>query len=162
VRGFKIIVANRTLNSTGVFFATCFGVGYLPKAPGTWASLIALPVAWAISNLFGILVFLIIIGILFCIGIWAANRCIKYFGHKDPSYVVVEVGVGQFFTLVFIPPDLIFYTIGFILFRIFDILKPWPINWADRDLNSGFGIMFDDVLAGVYSSIILVIYVNWA
>ena len=75
---------------------------------------------------------------------------------------MVDEVVGQFFTLVFIPPDLIFYTIGFILFRIFDILKPWPINWADRDLNSGFGIMFDDVLAGVYSSIILVIYVNWA
>ena len=79
----------------------------------------------------------------------------KYLNTNDPSRIIIDELVGQWITLFFLPPDLLYYLIGFLLFRFFDIFKPWPANWADRKLHGGLGIMLDDVFAGIYSCIIV-------
>ncbi len=147
--------------------ATWFGSGLLPKAPGTWGSMAAFPFAYIISIytcpyalIFGIVA-------LFFIGIWVSNKIEESAQKKDPGFIVVDEVVGQWIALAPLPflynlvdPD-IFYifsapiaTVAFITFRIFDIWKPWPANYADKNFSGGFGIMFDDVIAGMYALII--------
>ena len=75
--------------------------------------------------------------------------------NHNPSQIIIDELVGQWITLFFLPPELLYYLIGFILFRFFDIFKPWPVNWADSNLHGGLGIMLDDVFAGIYSCIIV-------
>ena len=87
----------------------------------------------------------------FFIGIWASNVYITESGVLDPGPVVIDEVVGQWLTLAFVPTELKFYVIGFILFRLIDIFKPWPVCWADRTVIGGFGVMLDDVLAALYS-----------
>jgi phosphatidylglycerophosphatase A len=76
-------------------------------------------------------------------------------GQKDPGEIVVDEVVGMWITLALVPPSISLYVIGFALFRVFDIFKPWPVNWADRQLPGAFGVMVDDVLAGIYALVIM-------
>lgn len=150
---------------------TC-GVGYLPIAPGTWGSavgvLIYLAVAWVegliavhlLQNGWGgeqitawIHVVNLILFLLFCLlGIWGATRATKLFHHKDPSQAVVDEVMGQLIVFLFIPFALHwFYLVaGFLLFRLFDIWKPYPID-SLQNLPAGIGVCADDILAGVYA-----------
>jgi phosphatidylglycerophosphatase A len=141
--------------------ASGFGVGLLPIAPGTWASLAALPVAWAIVCLWGVLGLSVAIGIAFALGWWAAETVAKATGIDDPGVVVIDEVAGQWLVLVAAPLDPLDYALAFLLFRIFDIWKPWPVRWADRQVKGGLGIMLDDLLAAVYAvaslSVLLVI-----
>lgn len=150
---------------------TTFGVGYLPLAPGTWGSMVGVLIyllfGWIENNLsanFGakgwseaqitawvhagnLFVFL-----LFCLlGIWAASRATKLFKHKDPSQAVVDEVMGQLIVYLFIPFDTHWYFVlaGFLLFRLFDIWKPYPID-SLQNLPTGIGVCADDILAGVY------------
>lgn len=143
------------LNRVPILLATWFGVGRLPVAPGTWGSLAALPCAWALYRLGGSVALIAATVVVFCIGLWAADAYIAASENPDPAPVVIDEVAGQWLTLLVVPADLILYALGFVLFRLFDILKPWPISWADRNIKGGFGIMFDDILAGVYAGIIL-------
>ena len=78
-------------------------------------------------------------------------------GEKDPSYIVIDEVVGLWMTLALAAPlDPLFYAGGFLIFRIFDILKPWPVSWSDQRLKGGFGIMFDDLIAAIYAAAVLV------
>lgn len=135
--------------------STCFGIGYLPKAPGTWGSLIALPVAYLTSfwGNTGILASLIIL--IFIIGIWASNITSRHMDVADPSQIVIDEFVGQWVTLLVVPPNLILYFLGFILFRLFDIFKPWPVSWIDQNIKGGLGIMLDDLFAAIYAAFVL-------
>lgn len=135
--------------------ATWFGVGHLPKAPGTWGSLAALPFAWAIVDLGGQFFLLIAATIALVAGIWAASVLERTDGTKDPGHIVIDEVAGQWLTLVPVVPDPLLYGIGFILFRIADILKPWPANWLDRNLSGGAGVMLDDIAAGAYAGVVL-------
>ncbi len=129
--------------------ATWFGCGLLPKAPGTWGSLAALPVVWVVAvgaGSPGVTVFVVIVGLA---GIWAAGRYAAAIGRQDPGSVVIDEVAGQALALVAVAPDPMVYGFAFALFRLFDILKPWPISWADRKVRGGLGIMLDDILAGV-------------
>ena len=144
-----------SLSHPAVFLATGFGVGLLPLAPGTWGSILAIGMAWGIVHILGHLALAISIALFFCIGVWASNLCIKYFDGKDPKQVVIDEIAAQWLVLLIVPPDALNYAIAFVLFRFFDIFKPWPISWADRTIKGGVGIMLDDVLAAVYSMIIL-------
>jgi phosphatidylglycerophosphatase A len=89
--------------------------------------------------------------LVFLIGWWAAERYIKGSGIADPGPVVIDEVAGQWLTLLFTPQDPWLFVSGFGLFRLFDILKPWPVSWADRRLPGGFGVMADDVLAALYA-----------
>lgn len=144
------------LRDPSVLLATGFGVGLLPKAPGTWGSLLAVAMAWEIAGSFGN-VGLALAGLgAFAVGVRVANDCVRKFKIEDPKQVVIDEIAGQWLVLAVAPgPDLIAYGVGFILFRIFDILKPWPIGWADRKIKGGFGIMVDDILAAGYAAALL-------
>ncbi len=134
--------------------ATWFGVGRIPVAPGTAGALAALPVAWLIHHCWGTLALVIATAVLFVLGTWAAA---VYERHTEPDAgpIVVDEVVGQWIAVILVPADLVAYAIGFALFRIFDTIKPWPISLADRRIKGGFGVMFDDVLAGGWAAIIL-------
>jgi phosphatidylglycerophosphatase A len=136
---------------------TWFGSGRLPWAPGTWGSLAALPFAWLIVFYGGLGALVIASLVVFGVGCWAADMAVRETHAKDPGWIVIDEVVGQWLTLLAAPLDPLFYAAGFLLFRLFDIWKPWPIGLADRRLGGGFGIMVDDVLAAVYAAIVLVI-----
>jgi phosphatidylglycerophosphatase A len=138
-------------------FVTWFGSGWLPWAPGTWGSLAALPFAWLIVTYGGPGLLAVASLGLFGAGCWAADIAAREADTKDPGWIVVDEVVGQWFTLLAAPQSLLGYAAAFVLFRLFDIWKPWPIGWADRKLEGGFGIMADDVLAAVFAAIVLVI-----
>ena len=135
--------------------STCFGLGYLPLAPGTWGSLLALPLAWLILSQWAPYILLIIGFVLFFAGMLASEIHQKRNEDKDPSYIVIDELVGQLLVLSITPLDWIYFFTAFLLFRVFDIFKPWPISWADRKFRNGFGIMFDDVLAAGYAGAVL-------
>ena len=131
--------------------ATWFGSGLLPGAPGTWGSIAALPFAWMIAMLAGPWGLFCGVIAAFAIGIWAAGRYTQAAGLKDCQNVVIDEVAGQWLALLFVPLDPLAYFAAFILFRICDIYKPWPANWADRTMSGGLGIMLDDIIAGAYA-----------
>ena len=135
--------------------ATWFGVGKFRYAPGSIGSLTALPLAWWLSNSFGSQTLLSVSVILFIIGVWASENYANNIGQPDPSSVVIDEVAGQLFTLSFVTVDLWTLAAGFILFRFFDITKPWPIYWVDRRIKGGFGIMLDDIIAATFAITIL-------
>jgi phosphatidylglycerophosphatase A len=138
-------------------FVTWFGSGWLPWAPGTWGSLAALPFAWLILTYGGPAWLAFAALALFGAGCWAADIAARATQTKDPGWIVIDEVAGQWLTLLAAPPSLFGYAAAFLLFRLFDIWKPWPIDWADRRLEGGFGIMFDDVLAALYAAIVLIV-----
>lgn len=140
---------------------TWFGFGLLPKAPGTWGSLAALPFAWFIYSYGGYQILLLATAGIFVVGVWMSGIAAAESGAEDPAEVVIDEVAGQWLTLVVVPPDFLLYAAGFVLFRVFDIWKPWPVSWADRNLKGGLGIMADDILAGVYAAVILFALKTW-
>ena len=140
---------------TARILATWFGVGLLPKAPGTWGSLVALPIGYGVISWTNLELFCILTVLIFIIGIWSSSIASNEIGVKDPSEIVIDEVVGQWIVLIVIPQDIILYFFGFILFRFFDIVKPWPISWADKRIKGGSGIMLDDVFAAIFASIVL-------
>jgi phosphatidylglycerophosphatase A len=135
--------------------ATWFGIGLLPAMPGTWGSLAALPCAWAISSLWGVAGLAAAVGIALAVGSWAAATVAKASAVKDPGAIVIDEVVGQWLALLPGPLDPFFYAISFLVFRFFDIWKPWPVRWADRHVPGGLGIMLDDLLAAIYAAAVL-------
>ena len=135
--------------------ATWFGAGLVPLAPGTAGSLAALPIAYALSHYLGIIGLGVAIAVVFVIGIWAAQRYSERTASHDAGPIVIDEVVGQWLALLLVPADILLYAIGFALFRLADIVKPWPISWADKRIKGGFGVMLDDLLAGALAAIIL-------
>ena len=135
--------------------STWFGAGLLPKAPGTWGSLAALPLAWIIASWGGPLALGVATIIVSLVGWWAADIYVRHTGVNDPSEVVIDEVAGQWLTLLVVPPDPLLYLAGFALFRLFDIRKPWPVGWADRTIPGGLGVMVDDIFAGLYAALFL-------
>lgn len=132
-----------------------FGAGWMRPAPGTWGSFAALPLAWLLWWLGGHPLLAGAMAVVFFAGWWASERIVKADGLEDPSWVVIDEVVGQWMTLLFTPPSLLDYAVGFTLFRLFDIWKPWPVSWADSRVKGGLGIMLDDVLAGLMGLAVL-------
>lgn len=136
------------------FVALGFGSGCFPKAPGTFGTLAAIPVYLLLQNL-PLLAYLLLIIIGFGVGIWLCDRVAEDLGVHDHPSIVWDEMIGYFITMLAAPPGWLWIIIGFVLFRFFDILKPWPILSVDRRVRGGFGIMIDDVLAAVYAGFIL-------
>jgi phosphatidylglycerophosphatase A len=137
--------------------STWCGTGLLPLMPGTWGSLAALPCAWAIRACWGATGLAVAASITFVAGCWAASKVAKASGAADPGVIVIDEVTGQWLTLLPASLDPLPYALAFLLFRVFDIWKPWPVRWADRHVNGGFGIMLDDVVAAVYAALALLV-----
>ncbi len=131
--------------------ATWFGSGLLPRIPGTWGSLAAIPVAILIVALGGRWALLGAAAAAFLVGLWASARYAESLGTEDPSKVVIDEVAGMWLALVPVALDLPAYAIAFLFFRFFDIVKVWPANLLDRRVKGGFGIMIDDIVAAVYA-----------
>ncbi len=129
------------------WIATCFKIGYLPLAPGTWGSIFAVLFWWIFLKDLNLYFFGLIIFLFFIIGIFSSDIMIDELGDNDPSYIIIDELVGQWLALLFLPEGLINIAISFILFRFFDIIKPWPIPLVEK-LPKGLGVMSDDVAAG--------------
>ncbi|MDK9699808.1 MAG: phosphatidylglycerophosphatase A [bacterium] len=124
--------------------ASC-GVGFIPVSSGTFASLVA-TAAWISLSQLSWITQLEIILLVTILGTWASHRMERCWGH-DPSQVVIDEVAGQWIALLTVPTNPIYFAVGFLLFRIFDILKPPPIRQAERQ-PGGIGIMLDDIIAG--------------
>ena len=146
------------------FLALGFGAGISNKAPGTLGTLVAFPLFFLIAPLaFELQIGFVIT--LFFLGFHASNITSKNLRIKDPSCIVIDEIVAMLLILIFINTDLISFALSFILFRFFDIKKPFPINWVDRHVGGGLGIMLDDIIAALPTIIIinigyLIIYAN--
>jgi len=140
-----------------------FGCGLAPRAPGTVGSLGAIPFAALIAWVWGPLALIPAAVIVFILGWWVAARYLRgATAIKDPQWIVIDEVAGQWIALAAVPLDFIWYALGFGLFRFFDILKPWPVRWADRRVPGALGIMLDDVLAGLYAAgVALVLRALW-
>ena len=132
--------------------ATWFGSGLLPKAPGTWGSLAALPFAVIIAALAGSWGLLAAAALLTVIGVWAAGIYARHSDQEDPQRIVIDEVAGQWLALAPVALDLRLYAVAFLAFRLFDIVKVWPARLIDRRLKGGWGIMLDDTVAGLYAA----------
>ena len=136
------------------FLAFGFGSGLAPVAPGTFGTLVGVPFFLFMVSL-PLWSYLLLILAFFLFGVWICDRSSKLLGVHDHGGIVWDEIVGYLVTMIAAPEGWGWIVIGFILFRIFDIFKPWPIAYLDRHVSGGFGIMIDDILAGVYAMLIL-------
>jgi len=156
------------LKKLAFIIATFFGAGLSPKAPGTAGSLATLPLAFLTAYFFGRNGIVVAAGIAFFAGVWATGQLTKDSDDKDPSKVVIDETAGQLLTFSLVAPTLyhnatlhviFIYLAGFLLFRLFDIFKAGPVKWADSKLKNAWGVMLDDVFAGLFAAIVLMLIV---
>jgi len=146
-----------SLRHPAAALATWFGTGLLPWMPGSWGSLAALPFAWAIRSHGGAAGLAVAAFGLFLLGWWAAARVSAASGKIDPGFIVIDEVAAQWLVLVAAPLDPRAYAAAFLLFRLFDIIKPRPIDWVERRVGGGLGIMLDDLVAALYALVVLAI-----
>jgi len=145
----------------GVFIATCGYIGYAPVAPGTFGSAAGLLVFYAVRSTHSNAVELAAIVLLFVVGVWSGTEAEHHFGGIDPGPIVLDEVVGMLITLAFIPVNGVGALVGFLLFRVLDIVKPWPSARFEH-LPGGLGVMADDAMAAVYGNVIMLILVRFA
>jgi len=136
------------------FLASGFYSGYSPAVPGTVGSLIGVLAYLLLQNLSSIR-YLTVVSFIFIAGVYISNEAEKIYGKKDSPHIVIDEVSGMLLTYLALPQGWGFLLAGFVSFRIFDILKPFPIRLIDRRLGGGWGIMLDDILAGVYANILI-------
>ena len=142
------------MNHFFLFLATGLGVGYSPIAPGTAGTLIAIPVYFFLSAIPSPIYEITLIGFFF-LSVWISENVEVLFKRKDDRRIVIDEMMGFFITMLWVPKTIRFIVIGFFIFRFFDILKPFPIRQLEKKMKGGFGVVLDDVLAGIYANIIL-------
>ncbi len=143
-----IKLSSRVWQDPVYFIAFGFGSGLMPIAPGTWGTLAAMPIYLLIAGL-SWKTYLILTIMAFCLGVWVCNKVSTDLGVHDHSGIVWDEVVGYLLTMFWVPMHAGWMIIGFILFRIFDIWKPQPIGFVDKNVQGGLGIMLDDVLAAI-------------
>lgn len=143
------------------FIAFGFGSGLAPKAPGTFGTLAALPLYAGLLWLLPPIMIVALCFPVFALGIWAAKRTCSALGVHDHGGIVIDEIVAMWLVLAAAPATVLGWSVAFGLFRLFDIFKPWPINWLDKHVDGGLGVMLDDLLAAVYAVIILMILGSW-
>lgn len=146
-------------NSIAKLIATVFYVGFIPIAPGTFGTIAAIPIFYALSFT-PLYLYLAITVLIILISVWASSVAEEIFGKTDPSEAVADEVCGYLVTMILVPVTLGNIFFGFLLFRLFDIAKPYPIRKFER-LPGGWGIVMDDVMAGIYSCITLHILGRW-
>lgn len=142
------------------FLAFGLGSGAAPRAPGTFGTLAALALYLVLPAMTPV-VYLLFLLAGFVLGVWLCGKTAQDIGVHDHGGIVWDEFIGFWLTMFLAPPGLVWLLCGFVLFRLFDIVKPWPIRWFDRHVHGGFGIMIDDVLAGVMAWICLQLLAVW-
>lgn len=148
-----------------LFFLTFFKIGKIKYAPGTVASLITCLLFLLLINIFNISVILLFTLLIFCYSFIAINNSFEEFNEEDPQEIVIDEVVGQMLPLLALPiyetlyplPKIYYCVAAFLLFRLFDVWKPYPINHIDNNVGGALGIMLDDIFASIYTIIILII-----
>jgi phosphatidylglycerophosphatase A len=138
----------------GLFVATCGYLGYVPVAPGTFGSALGLAVFFAVRSTGSTAVELSVIAILFAVGLWCGTVAEHHFGGIDPGPVVLDEVLGMLVTLALLPVNMAGAIVGFLVFRVLDVLKPWPSARFEK-LPGGLGVMADDALAAVYGNLLM-------
>jgi phosphatidylglycerophosphatase A len=138
----------------GLFVATCGYLGYVPIAPGTFGSAAGLAVFYAVRSTESVAVELAVIAMLFAIGIWSGTVAEHHFGGIDPGPVVMDEVVGMLITLALLPVNATGAIVGFLIFRVLDVIKPWPSAGFEK-LPGGLGVMADDGMAAVYGNLVM-------
>ena len=141
-------------NKAAVFLATGFYIGKIPLAPGTFGSLIGLPLCFLLAEI-QLSAAIIAVLLIIALAIWISNVAERTLERKDPGCIVIDEIAGMVVTLIGLPFNLTTATVGFILFRILDILKPFPIRILDKRLPGGLGIVADDVVAGIFANVLI-------
>ena len=141
--------------------ASVFGIGYFPFASGTVASLAAMPVAALVLLHSGCMVLAVASLVAFAVGVWACGDHVRATGREDPSECVIDEVAGQWLACAFASVSLPSLALAFFLFRLFDIWKPWPVGWADRELPGGLGVMADDMIAGLMAGVSVALAGYW-
>lgn len=136
------------------------GAGLLPRAPGTAGTLLAIPIYWGMTAFFSARTQLVLIALGFALGIWACGRTGRALGVSDHGGMVWDEVIAFLLVLVFTPAGYLWQAFAFVVFRVFDIVKPPPIRYFDRTLHSGFGVMFDDILAAGYTLLVVALAKN--
>jgi len=142
------------MHRLGLFIATCGYLGYVPLAPGTFGSAAGLAVFFLIRSTGSITVEVAAILLLFAVGIWSGTVAEHYFGGIDPAPVVMDEVVGMLITLAFLPVSVTGAIVGFLVFRVLDVVKPWPSAQFER-LPGGLGVMADDGMAAIYGNLVM-------
>lgn len=132
-----------------LFFATGGGVGYLPGAPGTYGTIVALLLYWAVAGLAPLHFFLFTL-VFSLFAIWVASLAESFLGNHDSEKIVIDEIAGYLVTVLFLPFQWKYAITAFVVFRVFDILKPWPIRQIDQKCSGGWGVVADDLLAGLF------------
>ena len=152
-------VPTKLLRDPGHLLSFGFGSGLSPFAPGTAGTLAAIPIYLLLSQLTPVVyLFVTIVSIVF--GVYLCGRTSKALGTHDHAAIVWDEFAGFFVTMLFVPMSLTTVILGFCLFRIFDIFKPWPASVIDTRIPGGLGVMLDDVVAGIYAMLVLQLYLR--
>ena len=157
--GLSLLTRDRSLRRTVLtspvhFVAFGFGSGLVAKAPGTAGTLLAVPIYALLAQL-PVLAYLAVVVLATAFGVWLCGESAKRLGVHDHGGIVWDEFVGYWITMLFVPLSVVWMVTGFMLFRLFDIWKPWPVSIADKNVGGGLGIMLDDVLAGIYAAVVL-------
>ena len=134
--------------------ATVFKAGYIPIAPGTVGSIIGLLIFWLIKDYASFTIEMFVAAALFFAGVWASTIVEQVLERHDPGVVIVDEVVGMLVALMLLPPTITVMFLAFLLFRVFDIIKPYPARWCEQ-LSRGWGIMIDDVVTGLYVNVLI-------
>lgn len=150
----KKITLSQLIKNPIAFFACGFGSGLSPIAPGTMGTLMAIPFYLLLSKL-SFACYFSIVFLTALVGIWLCDVTARVFKVHDDKRIVWDEMVGYWLTMAFVPARWFWIVVGFILFRLFDIWKPWPIITIDKRVKGGLGIMLDDIVAAVYAAIVM-------
>ncbi len=153
-KNYQTVSPSTILRSPVHFLAFGFGTGLAKKAPGTWGTLAAVPIYLAISSLHP-MAYLAITVLVCGVGVWLCAASSKALGVHDHPGIVWDEIAGFLITMIAVPASWFSVILGFALFRLFDIWKPWPISWLDRNVHGGMGIMLDDIVAGIFAGVVL-------
>jgi phosphatidylglycerophosphatase A len=149
------------------WIATGFASGLSPLAPGTVGTLMSLPLWFVLGHILPLWAYLGVLAMLFALGCWCAQWVIAELAYEDPGCIVIDewVGMGITWLVVAFGPkahaEWIYLLPAFLIFRVMDIAKVWPANWADRHLHGGFGAMLDDTLAGIWGAMAMALLLYW-
>jgi len=158
------------LKKFSLLIATFFGIGLARHAPGTMGSLVSLPIAFFLTYFFGFNGIVYAVFIVFIIGTIAVHFATKGEVQKDPGKIVIDETAGQLTSFVLVAPYLYhnsnlnvlaIYLFGFGLFRLFDIVKIGPVKWADTKIKNAFGVMLDDIFAGLFAAVVLILLIRF-
>jgi len=146
---------DQLLRDPVLLLAFGFGTGLSPKAPGTVGTLLAVALFPLLATL-SLPCYMLVLAVTIVAGIWICGRAAKTLGVHDHGGIVFDEVAGLWLAMASFPASWPWMLAGFLLFRFFDIVKPWPIRWLDRRVGGGFGIMVDDLLAGAFAWLILI------